>query len=47
MLTSPDFKELLSLLEKYKADLIKAKVASGRPQDLLDLAKLEKTEARS
>ena len=29
-----------------KDDLIKAKVASGRPQDLLDLAKLEKTEAR-
>lgn len=30
-----------------RADLIKAKVASGRPQDLLDVEKLKKAEARS
>jgi len=53
MLTSPDFKELLSLLKKHKvrylvvggyADLIKAKEASGRPQDLMDAEKLRKAE---
>lgn len=56
MNTQPDFEELLRLLERnkirYKAevnfigktDLIKNKVASGRPQDELDAKTLMKVK---
>jgi len=51
MLTSPDFKELLSVLARHKvrylvvgskADLIKTKEASARDQDLIDVKKLRR-----
>lgn len=37
MLTSPDFKELLSLLEKHKVRYL---VVGGRDQDRIDVKRL-------
>lgn len=51
MLTNPDFKELLNILEGLvipfisREDLIKAKEASARPQDLLDAENLRKARS--
>jgi hypothetical protein len=41
MLTSPDFKELLKLFEKHE---IRAKEASARPQNRIDVDKLKEVE---